>query len=255
MTRANLVEVFSSIQGEGPSVGQPTLFVRFGGCDLRCAWCDSPNTWTPNATWRAEESPGSATFRQHENPASQEELLEAVTRLDPGRHRWISLTGGEPLLQGALPELARGLASLGPPLHLETHGLAWRALPDVLPHLRAIAMDWKLASEVTRAKPGAGEASFADAHRRFLAAAAAVPELCVKLVITARSEDAELDEAFRAIAELAPAAILVLQPVTDTATYRGRPDARRLHVLARRAADSARDVRVIPQTHPIYGAL
>ena len=44
---ANLVEIFSSVQGEGPHVGQSTLFVRFGECDLRCRWCDSPHTWQP----------------------------------------------------------------------------------------------------------------------------------------------------------------------------------------------------------------
>ena len=43
----NLVEVFSSVQGEGTHVGETTLFVRFGECDLRCRWCDSPHTWQP----------------------------------------------------------------------------------------------------------------------------------------------------------------------------------------------------------------
>ncbi|MGE4653124.1 MAG: 7-carboxy-7-deazaguanine synthase QueE, partial [Myxococcota bacterium] len=51
---ANLVEVFSSIQGEGPHVGASTVFVRFGGCDLRCAWCDSPHTWLPSKRCRLE---------------------------------------------------------------------------------------------------------------------------------------------------------------------------------------------------------
>jgi organic radical activating enzyme len=44
---ANLVELFSSVQGEGPHLGTSTLFVRFGVCDLRCAWCDSAQTWAP----------------------------------------------------------------------------------------------------------------------------------------------------------------------------------------------------------------
>ena len=46
---ANLVEIFSSVQGEGPDVGASTLFVRLGACDLRCRWCDSPHTWRPAA--------------------------------------------------------------------------------------------------------------------------------------------------------------------------------------------------------------
>ena len=55
MVVANLVEIFSSVQGEGPHVGASTLFVRFGECDLRCRWCDSPHTWKPSARCRIED--------------------------------------------------------------------------------------------------------------------------------------------------------------------------------------------------------
>ncbi len=253
MARANLVEVFSSIQGEGPSVGQRTIFVRFGGCDLRCAWCDSPHTWKPHRAWRVEEEPGSAAFSQYENPASLDQVVAAVAGLDPARHRWISLTGGEPLLQPALPEFAAALAQWGTPLHLETHGLAWQALPAVLPRLGFVSMDWKLASDVERAK-GASGAPFAAEHRRFLAEARGVAT-CVKLVLTARSEDAELMEAFESVAELAPDATLILQPVTPTADFDRRPDPGRVHEVARRAGDWVADVRVIPQTHVLYDVL
>ena len=68
MGEANLVEIFSSFQGEGPHVGQSTLFVRFGGCDLRCPWCDSPHTWQPSARCRLDDPAHGA--REVANPVS-----------------------------------------------------------------------------------------------------------------------------------------------------------------------------------------
>jgi len=64
----NLVEIFSSIQGEGTYVGATTLFVRLGGCDLRCGWCDSPHTWKPAPECRIEVGRGSGRFETRANP-------------------------------------------------------------------------------------------------------------------------------------------------------------------------------------------
>lgn len=252
--RANLIEIFSSVQGEGPGVGESTLFVRFGGCDLRCNWCDSPHTWKPAAVCRIERERGSGDFREVDNPVGLETVLSAVSDLGGPAHRWISLTGGEPLLQPALAGFAEALRGTGARLHLETHGQAADALVPVLPHLTAIAMDWKLASDVETAS-GRPASSFGDAHRKFLGIAREVPELCVKIIVTTASGDDEIDEAVRAVAELAPDAVLVLQPVTPTGSVTERPRPDRLLALARRAEAQLRDVRVIPQTHPVYGVL
>ena len=117
-----LVEIFSSIQGEGPSVGEPTLFVRFGGCDLRCRWCDSPHTWRPPGRCRFELEPGGERFREVDNPVEVATVLEAARALEVGTHRFVSLTGGEPLLQpGAIP-LLQELCDSGRTVLLETSG-------------------------------------------------------------------------------------------------------------------------------------
>ncbi len=88
---ATLVEIFASAQGEGPEVGRATVFVRFGGCDLRCRWCDSPGTWRPTPRCRIEERIGSGVFVERENPVTVDEILAIVEGLAPRPSAWISL--------------------------------------------------------------------------------------------------------------------------------------------------------------------
>jgi organic radical activating enzyme len=253
---ANLVEIFSSVQGEGPHVGARTIFVRFGGCDLRCRWCDSPQTWKPRGECRLEGPPASGAFRVVPNPVSLETIVAACRLLGPERHAFVSLTGGEPLLQpAAVRAAAEALRALGPRIHLETHGAAPEALAQVIDRVDVVSMDWKLASEVRRERePARGAArGFEEEHRRFLALARRAPETVVKLVVTPSSTDVEVDAAFDAVAGIHPAAVVVLQPVTPTGGVREAPSAARLLALAERAAARGLDVRVIPQTHKQLG--
>ncbi len=251
----NLVEVFSSIQGEGPEIGTRTLFVRLGECDLRCVWCDSPGTWRPAKSARFERVAGSADFSQEEtNPISMTRLIEAANALGLEGHRWISLTGGEPLLQpDALMAICEALGGRGPGFFLETHGLHTAALEAVLEPIEFVSMDWKLASDVRRESDPKGSApqAFHDAHREFLTVARRVGRVAVKVVVTPSSTDAELDEVFAAVEQIYSSATLVLQPVTPSGQVRERPTALRMHELERRASKRLTDVRVIPQTHPI----
>jgi 7-carboxy-7-deazaguanine synthase len=77
----NVVEVFKSLQGEGPIAGQPCTFVRFAGCNLRCEWCD---------TEYAQDGSSSKLI-------TEDELVLFMKGLREGDH--LVLTGGEPLLQ------------------------------------------------------------------------------------------------------------------------------------------------------------
>jgi organic radical activating enzyme len=255
---AYLVEVFSSVQGEGPELGTSTLFVRFAECDLRCAWCDTPQSWRRGQRCRLELERGTGRFEERDNPVPLAVLVAACERLGLARHRWVSLTGGEPLLQPeALLATARALRGRGPRLWLETHGLEAQALVPALPLLDCVSMDWKLASDVRRASDAkrGPVAPYHDAHEAFLALARAAPLVVVKIVVTDASEDAEIDEAVTRVARTHPAACLVLQPVTPFAAVKERPSAARMLALERRASERLADVRVIPQTHKILGAL
>lgn len=256
MSAANLVEVFSSIQGEGPEVGTRTLFVRFGECDLRCRWCDSPGTWQRADRVRFEIEPGRGQWREEANPVAPKRLREVARELGLSTHRWVSLTGGEPLLQPeAVAAAADALSGQGPEIFLETHGLHAEALARVIDRIDHISMDWKLVSDVRRASDPKGGACepFHAAHQRFLEVARAAPSVSVKLVITRASEDTEIDEAVRLVAATHPEACLVLQPVTPHGPVQERPSAERMQALALRAGNVLRDVRVIPQTHPLLG--
>ena len=258
--RGRFVELFSSAQGEGPHVGASTLFVRLGGCDLRCRWCDSPHTWRPPETCRIEIAPGSGAFRQLPNPVSVDEVIAAADGLALEAHRFVALTGGEPLLQPEVVEqLTKGLGQRGPRVLLETAGHLPDALATVVAAIDVVSMDWKLASDVRReGEPTAvlqdRGRDFGDLHARFLAIARRAPEVYVKIVVTEASADAEVLAACERVAEQDPSTLVILQPVTPGPGGAERPTATRLLALQRAASRWLADVRVIPQTHPLYGA-
>lgn len=262
MRELNLVEIFWSVQGEGLHVGVPSAFVRFGECDLRCAWCDSPQTWLAAKTCRIELEPGSRRFEEHANPTPVARAAAAVERLHGPAGGLVSITGGEPLLQPeGLLALIEALRAAAAPYRflLETHGLATQALARVAGSVDVVSMDWKLASDVRRASdPRRGEvASFHDEHERFLACAAGEKkaDVYVKVVVTPATRDDELETVCERIASCAPRTPLVLQPVTPFGPVRAAPSAAEMLRWLRLCRERLPDVRVIPQTHKSLGVL
>jgi organic radical activating enzyme len=253
----SLIEIFSSVQGEGLYTGASTLFIRFGECDLRCRWCDTPRSWTHTAECRVQVVRGESGFRVLANPVAGTAIVAAANALEVGSHRFVSLTGGEPLLQpDAVSELAEGFRGRGPRIHLETHGLLADSLARVVRFVDVVAMDWKLASDVVRFS-GAREGVAGDfhaEHEEFLRVAQAAPEVMVKMVLTPASEDVEIDEMTRRIARVDREIPVIVQPVTPAGPVREGPSAQRVLEIAARLERTLRNVRVIPQTHKLYGA-
>ena len=105
-----VIEVFHSLQGEGPLTGVRTTFVRAARCNLRCSWCDTQYSFGPGRR------------------RSVSSLLAEVAR---HKTRHVCLTGGEPLLQSESVELVERLADRGVTTVVETGGSL-----DVSPYLR-----------------------------------------------------------------------------------------------------------------------
>lgn len=97
-----LVEDFYTIQGEGYHAGKPAYFIRLGGCDVGCRWCDAKYTWNPRLYPPTEI--GTIVERAASYPAQA-----------------IVLTGGEPLLY-PLDPLTDALHERGLEIFLETSG-------------------------------------------------------------------------------------------------------------------------------------
>ncbi len=241
VTKLPLIELFSSVQGEGILVGRRQIFLRLAGCNLNCDYCDT--SFTVTASCQCEQSPGSGEFiAPWANPVALEQVCAVVKQWQqhlPFVHHSMSITGGEPLLHAAtlrqwLPELVTLL-----PLQLETNGTLTAELETIMPWLRWVIMDFKLESQTGAATPW-------DKHRHFLEVAAQV-NCCVKVVVGADTPVDELHQVATIIAQTAAQVPVIVQP----RTIAGKCSVQAKQLLAWQAvlASYKLDVRIIPQTH------
>lgn len=96
-----ITEIFKSIQGESSYAGLPCSFVRTTGCNLRCVWCD-----TEYAFYGGKEM----------------SIAEVLAAIEPHHCMLVEITGGEPLLQPDVPELAAELLKRKHRVLVETGG-------------------------------------------------------------------------------------------------------------------------------------
>jgi organic radical activating enzyme len=247
-TKADLLEIFSSIQGEGLFVGVRQVFIRFQACNLDCLYCDTGKNAV--SEWCAvEETPGRRDFVREKNPIAIDRITALLGKWAndcPGLHHSISLTGGEPLLHfDILREWLPALRSFLP-IHLETNGTLQAALAPLIGNLDHISMDIKLPSS-------SGQSDLWERHRRFLETAAQ-KSVAVKIVIGETVEAGEITTASELIASIDRNIPLILQPVTLENGSIGISYLRALE-LYELAAGLLREVRIIPQTHRFMGQL
>ncbi|WP_410219171.1 7-carboxy-7-deazaguanine synthase QueE [Paracoccus sp. (in: a-proteobacteria)] len=226
MTRLRIAEIFGpTIQGEGALIGQPTVFVRAGGCDYRCSWCDSLHAVDSayRDTWAA---------------MSTDEVWAEVEALSGGRPLTVSISGGNPAIQDFGPLIAQGRAK-GYGFALETQG--------------SIARNWfaGLSMLVLSPKPpSSSEVPDWAAFESCVAAGCQAGATVLKIVVFDDADYAWAQE----VAARYPALPLYLQPgnpeVDPTTPVAAQDVADRLLWLVDKVvADGWFAARVLPQLH------
>lgn len=223
-------EIFGpTIQGEGALLGVPTIFVRTGGCDFRCSWCDTLYAVDP-------------AFKKQWREMSSEEVLAAVKHLNDGQPILITLSGGNPALQ-PLQELIQLGHQQGFTFAMETQ--ASKAC-DWFSHLDHLCLSPK--------PPSSGMGLRRDRLDACLNAAGANTQLSLKLVIAD-----EIDYQWaKALAAEYPQLPVYLQPCNPAPATPDEPDRQTdLHALNNRyrwliertLSDHWYNVRITPQLH------
>ena len=220
-------EIFGpTIQGEGALIGRPTVFVRTGGCDFRCSWCDTLYAVLPE-------------FRGDWRPMEADEILGEVNRLTGGSPILVTLSGGNPALQPLEHLLARGHAS-GHRFALETQGSIakpWFSLLDYL--------------VLSPKGPSSGMTSTAGYVAECVAAAGPGVDVSLKIVIFDEA-DYLFARSLAAIFSEIPLYLQVGTPLAPSGQIFGDAAAARKGVewlLSRVTADSWHDVTILPQLH------
>jgi organic radical activating enzyme len=225
---AKIIEIFSSVQGEGLRIGERQIFIRFHGCNLSCIYCDV------DRNKRAQE-------------LDIEDILEEIDSLNSERiHNTVSITGGEPLLHNIfLKELLPKVTDMGFKVYLETNGTLARELDTIIENIDIISVDIKLPS-VSKNKACWKE------HEEFLRAAFK-KEFFVKVVVAESLDIADFDKAIKLMKDVSIDIPFVIQPETkkDLLELNIKPE--RLLELQEKALKSLNNVLVIPQAHRMMG--
>lgn len=112
MSKIPVMEIFGpTIQGEGMVIGKKTMFVRTGGCDYKCSWCDSSFTW---------DGTGSSTAM------TAEDIVTRLKEIGGDQFSHVTISGGNPALHKGIGELIELLSQDNIETGVETQGTFWK---------------------------------------------------------------------------------------------------------------------------------
>lgn len=204
--RLPVCEVFGpTIQGEGPASGQLCSFIRFGGCNLGCWWCDSRYTWDGSMF----------DLRDEISLVSADEVLERLPDA-----RICVVTGGEPLLYQRRTEffkIIRRLCEQGWSVHVETNGTI-----EPLPWLIDLVETFVVSPKLPHARAQKGRST---------------PALDLAWSIISRQHDVHLKIVVRSSGDVKSVARMALDMGWDPRCVWVMPEGRDRHTLERRWPD------------------
>lgn len=213
--KITIKEIFESIQGEGPYVGEKQLFVRTTRCNLNCKYCDTD--------FLSDEGSKEYSF---------EEFYEV---LKSANSQTVSFTGGEPLLEADfLSEFLRKYKNrLNKKIYLETNGTNANELKKVIDYVDIVSMDIKLKSATGMEFSLISFDDFIEVAKQ--------KEVFAKVVFDENITNSEIEEA--AILAKKYGILLVLQPKMPTSPNIS------LEEIFNKFYDKYKNIRLIPQVH------
>ena len=236
-------EIFVSFQGEGLHAGRRQLFLRMGGCHLRCRYCDTPGSLERAQVYRSFRN---GTVLEAANPVEPDRLAASIQDVlsAAGRVDGTAITGGEPLLQADfLSRLLSDYPALPRPVLLETSGTQPERLSMLISQVDIVSMDIKIPSNTA-------ERPFWQEHEQFLRLAGG--KAYVKVLVDDATNPDEVEAAAHLVAQSVVGTPFFLQPITGAAG-RVSIDPRTIARFFDRARLHLADVRVLPQTHKMLG--
>jgi len=180
-------EIFYSLQGEGFLAGVPSIFVRLAGCPLRCRWCDTKYALDPTA-------------------GDEYSIAEIVEKVTHWHFRHVVITGGEPMIQKDLPQLARELRAADKHITIETAGIAY------VPHTPCDLMS--ISPKLSNSTPA--DAKLAAMHEDARLDIAVLGELTanydyqLKFVVDSVNDLPEIQETLAKIGDFDPQKVMLM---------------------------------------------
>lgn len=158
----NKPEIFISIQGEGESIGEPAIFIRLWGCNLRCKWCDTKYTWggknkpkisiTPKevateirrAFWDSDKKTTRVIFTGGEPLMQQKEIVEVIVNLKKSKVNWnFEVETNGTIMPKTCLSRCVDLFNVSPKLASSGNKLSSRVNQDVIRHFAMNADSFK----------------------------------------------------------------------------------------------------------------
>lgn len=225
--KSKIIEIFTSIQGEGPYVGVKQVFIRFCGCNLNCDYCDT----SENPNDDLEFTP--------------EELKNYVEDFNLKSVHSISLTGGEPLIWADfllefLPLMKNNLKNK---IYLETNSTLKTQLEKIIDYVDIISADIKLPSA------SGIENSFAVHDEFFKVAKKYDKEIFAKIVFDENILDDEISHCLKLAEKYDLELILQPKMIEDKIS----PDKQKILEVFDKFLSINPNARLIPQVHKFMG--